>query len=194
MGVVVTTAMWTGEVISTYYQIQLWAFKKAGMSDEQAEMAATVVVGVNIGTTSGALLYSGSISRGASRVLPPVRFVARMAGRFGWMGIRFSAQVAMGAARGGALAGAEALGASRVQLIKTQALKVGRVARGAVVYTAAIATGAILGAAIGMGISKAIWGDSGYWTARDFYLGNVSATDYWDTVSQLPTLIGEEYF
>jgi len=206
MGVVVTAAFWTGEVISTYYEIQLWAFKKAGMSEEQAQLAATTVVGVNIGTTSGALMYSGSLSRGATRVLPPVRFAARMAARFGWMGIRFSGQIAMGAARGAAYAAAEAMGYGHgftikevtrkplSQRIKQKALTTGKATGTAVVYAAAAASGVVLGAAVGMGISKAIWGDSGYWTARDFYLGNVSANEYFSTVGQLPSLIGEEYF
>jgi len=205
MGVVVTAAFWTGEVISTYYAILTWSFKKAGMSDEEAMAAATAVTAFNLGSTSGAMMYSGSLSAGAMRVLPPLRFVARNASRFGWMGIRFSGQIAMGAARGAAYAAAEAMSVGHgftikevtrkplSQRIKTQALKGGRLARTGVVYTAAIASGAILGAAGGMGISKAIWGDSGYWTARDFYLGNVSANEYFSTVSQLPALIGEEY-
>jgi len=107
---------------------------------------------------------------------------------------------------GGALAATEALGIGHgftikevtrkplSQRIKQKAVTGVRVTGTVIVYAAAVATGYLLGAAVGMGLSKAIWGDSGYWTARDLYFGNVSPTDYWDTVSQLPTLIGEEYF
>jgi len=206
MGVVVTTAMWTGELISTYYKFLMWSFKKAGMSEEEAKLAATTITAFNLGSTSAALLYSGSIPQGASRVLPPVRYGAQMAARFGWMGIRFSGQIALGAARGAGYAAAEAMGYGHgftikevtrtplSQRIKQKAVTGARATGTVAVYAAAIATGYLMGAAGGMGISKAIWGDSGYWTARDLYLGNVSAGDYFRTVGQLPSLIGEEYF
>jgi len=72
-------------------------------------------------------------------------------------------------------------------------------ARGAVTITAAAASGAILGAAVGIGVSKLLWGESGEQTAREFYGGAVTTTieegwsgpgivarDWWDTVSTIP--------
>lgn len=55
------------------------------------------------------------------------------------------------------------------------------VARG-VVFAGAVGAGAILGAAGGMAISKAIWGDAGYQKAKDFYTFQVSPEKYFSTL------------
>ena len=44
--------------------------------------------------------------------------------------------------------------------------------------TLAVASGVVLGAAFGIGISKAIWGESGERTAREFYAGLVLKPHY----------------
>jgi len=48
-------------------------------------------------------------------------------------------------------------------------------------------SGIILGAAAGIGISKAIWGPSGEQTARDFYSGKVSPSEWWGAVKTIPS-------
>lgn len=82
---------------------------------------------------------------------------------------------------------------------KTGAERAAMVARGGGIYVAAAASGAILGAAIGIGVSKALWGESGEQTAREFYGGSamtimeegwrapfIISKDYWETVSTIP--------
>lgn len=56
------------------------------------------------------------------------------------------------------------------------------------VHVAAGAAGGILGAAVGIGISQALWGQSGRDTAIEFYTGKVSLSEWWGAVSKIPSL------
>jgi len=51
-------------------------------------------------------------------------------------------------------------------------------------FAGAIGIGAILGAGIGIGISRAVWGEKGQQDAVDVYTGRVSAETWFNTVEQ----------